>query len=114
MLVALSRVYVKMNRYEDALLCNKNLVSYHQSESRSLADVFHSMGKIFTKLSKYDESIEYLNKSLSIHRASRDPNQISVASILLDLANANELSSNLELAYDNLVEVSACIYLYFN
>ena len=49
--VSLSRIYVKAKKYQEALLCNKSLIA-HQSDSSSLARVFHSMGQIYTKLSK--------------------------------------------------------------
>jgi tetratricopeptide (TPR) repeat protein len=104
-LLSLSRVYFKAKRYDDALLSNKELVS-HQSDSTSLADVFHSMGQAYMKLSQYDESREYLNKSLSIHRALRDSKETCIARILVDLAEINELVDDFEAASDCLVEVS--------
>ena len=103
-LFSLSSVYLKSKRYEDALRCNKQLVS-HQSDSISLADVFHSMGQIYNKLSQYDDAIEYLNKSLSINRALGDPNQKDIAKILLDLATVHENLNDLTAASDSLVEV---------
>lgn len=109
-LVSLSRMYVKTQKYEDALTCNKSLITY-QIDSSILADVFQVMGQIYTELSKFDQSMEYLNKSLSIHKALRDPNQKCIAYILLDLAKVNELCNNTEAASENLIEVSECLLL---
>ncbi len=104
-LLSLSRVYLKAKKYDQALLCNKDLVS-HQSDSVSLADIFHTMGQIYTKLCQYDDSMEYLNKSLSIHRALGEQNDMSIAKILLDLSKVNELLGDFEIASDCLLEVS--------
>ncbi len=103
---SLSNIYSKMKRYDDALECNKDLVSL-QSDSSSLADVFHSMGNTYFALGQNDEALEYLNKSLSIHKTTREPDMMSVAAALVNLAKVNESMKDLEEAYDNLVEVSS-------
>lgn len=104
-LQSLSRVYSRLNRFDGALQCNKDLVSL-QSDSSSLADVFHSMGNTYFALGQHDEALEYLKKSVSIHKTNPDPDVMSMAIGLMDLAKVNECIEDHKASYENLVEVS--------
>ncbi len=105
---SLSRVYSKMKRYDDALQCSKDLVSL-QSDASSLASVFHSMGNTYFELGQLSEAQEYLQKSMSIHKTTRDPDALSMAKTLKDLARVNKSNDDLKSANDNLVEVCTVV-----
>jgi len=102
-LLSLSSVYIKAKKYNDALQCNKDLI-VHQSDPTSLAEIFHSMGNIYGELSLRSESLEYFNKSLSIRRGLKNPDLVSIAILLLDLAKVHEMQNNCLVASEYLVE----------